>query len=82
VGEWRYSIVSLHALQACDLAHHRYLVQQYDKEYQLWCRDLKVQMEMTAWVISIYVVSNHLRRSCFKLVDIQLCKVFNGRSTI
>lgn len=82
MGEWRHSIVSLHALQAWDFTHHRYLVQQYDKEYQLWSRDLKVQMEMTAWVVSIYVVSNDLRRSCFKSVDIQLCKVFNRRSTI
>jgi len=29
----------------------RYLVQQYDKEYKLWSKDLKTQMEMTAWVL-------------------------------
>jgi hypothetical protein len=30
--------------------YESYLVQQYDKEYRLWARDLKTQMEMTAWV--------------------------------
>jgi len=30
--------------------YDRYLVQQYDKEYKLWSKDLKTQMEMTAWV--------------------------------
>jgi len=30
-----------------------YLVQQYDKEYRLWARDLKTQMEMTAWVRNV-----------------------------
>lgn len=31
-------------------ADYRYLVQQYDKDYHIWSRDLIVQMEMTAWV--------------------------------
>jgi hypothetical protein len=60
VGEWRYSIVCLFALQVWTFAHNRYLVQQYDKEYRFWSRDLKVQMEMTAWVIPIHAVSNDL----------------------
>jgi hypothetical protein len=30
-----------------------YLVQQYDKDYKLWARDLKTQMEMAAWVIEL-----------------------------
>lgn len=34
-----------------------YLVQQYDKECTLWARDLKTQMEITAWLM--FQVSGH-----------------------
>jgi len=42
----------------CTLTDRRYLVQQYDKEYSLWARDLKTQMEMTAWVLYLMTLSN------------------------
>jgi len=34
-----------------------YLVQQYDKEYRIWSPDLKLQMQMTAWIM--FQVSGH-----------------------
>ena len=45
-------------LRSLGLAHNRYLVQKYDKDYHLWSRDLEVQMEMTAWVfITLHLFS-------------------------
>ena len=50
MGKWRYSIVLPTLLTFVNWTEDRYLVQQYDKDYRIWSRDLKVQMEMTAWV--------------------------------
>jgi hypothetical protein len=57
MGEWRYlSVWPPNHVEYRVLTVLSYLVQQYDKDYKLWARDLKTQMEMAAWVIEFQAV--------------------------